>query len=409
VLGAPEMVFGDVATDAAGELGRRVVALASSGRRTLVLAHAPSPIGDEDVEAERLAEGLTPAAVVTFREQVRPDAAQTLEYFSRQGVGIRVISGDNPRTVAAIAREVGLDVADGFDARGLPEDDADLGEVLERNTVFGRVTPEQKKRMVVALQSRGHIVAMTGDGVNDALAIKTADLGIAMNSGAAATKAVARIVLLDGRFSHLPDVVAEGRQVIANIERVSMLFLNKTVYATVLAVLFGVLVLEFPFLPRQLSITDGLTIGIPAFFLALLPNTQRYVPGFLRRSLAFAIPAGAIIAVALTLYTLGAMELGVTEPQLRTGSTIILAIVGIWVLTVLSRPITRFKALVIGGMFIALVAVFTVPLLTGFFQLVDPGEEAAWLVTVVTALTIGAIEVVRFVHRRYVARSLAAA
>jgi len=216
-------------------------------------------------------------------------------------------------------------------------------------------------------------------------------------------------VLLDSRFSHLPDVVAEGRQVIANIERVSMLFLTKTAYATGLAVLFGVLVLEFPFLPRQLSITDGLTIGIPAFFLALLPNTQRYVPGFLRRSLAFAIPAGAIIAISLTLYTLGAMQLGVSEPELRTGSTIILAIVGIWVLTVLSRPITRFKALVIGAMFIALVAVFTVPVLTEFFQLVDPGEDAAWLVAVVTVLTIGAIEIVRVFHRRYVAKALAGA
>ena len=347
--------------------------------------------------------------MLTFREQVRPDAAQTLAYFREQGVGIRIISGDNPRTVAAIAREVGLDVAEGFDARKLPEDDAELGEILEAHTVFGRVTPEQKKRMVVALQARGHTVAMTGDGVNDALAIKTADIGIAMNSGAAATKAVARLVLLDGQFSHLPDVVAEGRQVIANIERVSMLFLNKTVYATGLAILFGLLVLEFPFLPRQLSITDGLTIGIPAFFLALMPNSQRYVPGFLKRSLSFAIPAGIDHRRgADAVHARRDVARGRRRRELRTGSTIILAVVGIWVLTVLSRPINRYKALVIGAMFIALVVIFTVPLATEFFQLVDPGEECAYLVAVVTVVTIGAIEIVRFFHRRYVARALAA-
>lgn len=406
VLGAPEMVFGDAATDATAEFGRTVIERASTGRRTLVLGFSPASLDEADVAAERLPDGVEPAVVLTFREQVRPDAPQTLAYFREQGVGIRIISGDNPRTVAAIAREVGVEAGEGFDARRLPEDDAALADVLESNTVFGRVTPEQKKRMVLALQSRGHVVAMTGDGVNDALAIKSADIGIAMNSGAAATKAVARLVLLDGQFSHLPDVVAEGRQVIANIERVSMLFLTKTAYATGLAILFGILVMEFPFLPRQLSITDGLTIGIPAFFLALMPNTQRYVPGFLRRSLSFAIPSGIIIAIALTLYTRGAMALGVAEPELRTGSTIILAIVGIWVLTVLSRPINRYKAVVIGAMFLALLAIFTIPLSTQFFQLTDPGQECAWLVTLVTLLTIGAIEIVRFFHRRYVARLL---
>ncbi|WP_375385681.1 HAD-IC family P-type ATPase [uncultured Microbacterium sp.] len=409
VLGAPEMVFGDDASDPTSTLGGIVTALASTGKRTLVLGHSVVTLSPADVEGERLPGAVAAVAVLTFREQVRPDAAQTLEYFRRQGVGIRIISGDNPRTVAAIARDLGLDVAEGFDARKLPSDEKELGEVLDRHTVFGRVTPDQKKAMVLALQARGHTVAMTGDGVNDALAIKTADIGIAMNSGSAATKAVARLVLLDGQFSHLPDVVAEGRQVIANIERVSMLFLTKTVYATGLAILFGVLVMEFPFLPRQLSITDGLTIGIPAFFLALLPNTQRYIPGFLRRSLSFAIPAGIVIAIALTLYTRGAMALNVPEPELRTGATIILAVVGIWVLTVLSRPITRVKALVIGAMFVALIGVFTIPLLTQFFQLVDPGRDASYLVAFITVVTIAAIEVVRFFHRRFVARSIARA
>ncbi|HWL77914.1 HAD-IC family P-type ATPase [Microbacterium sp.] len=404
VLGAPEMVLGDAALDGDGALARLHGELISTGRRTLVLAHTDRSLTPADVDAERLPDGLRAAVIVAFHESVRPDAAQTLAYFAAQGVGIRIISGDHPRTVAAIARRVGVDVEDGFDARGLPDDDDELTAVLERNSVFGRVNPEQKQRMVLALQRAGHTVAMTGDGVNDALAIKTADLGIAMNSGSAATRAVAQLVLLDDRFSHLPGVVAEGRQVIANIERVSMLFLTKTVYATGLAILFGLLVLEFPFLPRQLSITDGLTIGLPAFFLALMPNGQRYVPGFLRRSLSFAIPAGVIIATALTAYTLVARSLGVPQPELRTGSTIILAVVGIWVLTVLSRPITRFKGLVIGAMFIGLVGIYTIPLLTRFFELVDPGETAAYLVALVTVLTIGAIEVVRFFHRRYIAR-----
>jgi cation-transporting ATPase E len=402
VMGAPEMIFGDAATTASTELGGVVTRLSETGRRTLVLAFSPLPLSPDDVETERLAVQLVPIVVLTFREQVRPDAAQTLAYFRQQEVGIRIISGDNPRTVAAIAREVGVDAADGFDARTLPDDDAELAEVLETHTVFGRVTPEQKKRMVVALQSRGHTVAMTGDGVNDALAIKTADIGIAMNSGSPATKAVARLVLLDGQFSHLPDVVAEGRQAIANIERVSMLFLNKTVYATALAIIFGVLVLEFPFLPRQLSITDGLTIGIPAFFLALMPNTQRYVPGFLRRSLIFAIPSGLIVASGLTWYTLVAKDMGVGQDQLRTGATIILAIVGIWVLAVLARPLNRYKVLVVGAMFVALVGVFTIPAATTFFELVDPGEELTIALTGIIIVMIAGIEIVRMIHRRLV-------
>lgn len=409
VMGAPEMILGNGAMDPATELGRTMNDLADTGRRTLLLAHAEVSLSEADVEWERLPDDLKPAVILTFREQVRPDAAQTLAYFRTQDVGVRIISGDNPRTVAAIAREVGIEAAVGFDARELPDDDAELADILEQHHVFGRVTPEQKQRMVIALQSRDHTVAMTGDGVNDALAIKTADIGIAMNSGSPATKAVARLVLLDGQFSHLPDVVAEGRQVIANIERVSMLFLTKTAYATGLAVLFGLLVLEFPLLPRQLSITDGLTIGIPAFLLALMPNTQRYTPGFLRRSLSFALPAGIIIALGLTWYTLVAQSMGVSVEQLRTGATIILAVVGTWVLTVVSRPLNRYKVLVVGGMFVALLAIFTIPVVRDFFALADPGPELAVALTGIVAVMIAGIESVSFFHQRMPASALAAA
>lgn len=412
ILGGPEMVFpgpgGDGAAEsAAAELLRRdAVELASTGRRTLVLAHTATRLTAADVTFERFPTMPVPVALLTFRESVRPDARDTLAYFAEQGVDVRVISGDNPQTVAAVAREVGIDAPDGFDARKLPDEPAELSAVLEKHAVFGRVTPRQKRDIVEALQAAGRTVAMTGDGVNDALAIKEADIGIAMESGSAATKAVARIVLLDGKFSHLPGVVAEGRQVIANIERVSMLFLTKTVYATALAVVFSAFVLEFPFLPRQLSVVDGLTIGIPSFFLALMPNRRRYVAGFLKRSLSFAIPAGLTIAVALAVYAWAAARAGIPEDELRTGSTLILSIVGLWVLVVLSRPIDGWKILIIGSMMIGLVLVYAVPIVARFLVFVDPSLTTALLVLVVSMLTICAIEIIRFIQRRYVRRNV---
>ncbi|WP_448002127.1 HAD-IC family P-type ATPase [Agromyces bauzanensis] len=414
VLGGPEVVFGASASPRASgavvdraEVLDRAAELAATGRRTLLLAHASAAMTEADAAAERLPVGLAPVALLTFREQVRGDARDTLAYFAEQDVAVRIISGDNPQTVAAIAREVGLDAPTGFDARELPDDPAELGRLLEEHPVFGRVTPDQKRQMVIALQQLGHTVAMTGDGVNDALAIKQADIGIAMDSGSAATKAVARLVLLDGRFSRLPGVVAEGRRVIANIERVSMLFLTKTAYATLLAVLFGALLLEFPFLPRQLSVIDGLAIGIPAFFLALMPNTQRYLPGFLRRSLSFAIPAGVVIGLALTAYSLAADALGIPPAELRTGSTLILGAVGIWVLTVLSRPIDGWKIVIIGSMMVGLLFVFAVPLANDFLEFVELTLPTMLLVMATVGVSIAGVEIVRFVHRRMVARDRA--
>jgi len=236
-------------------------------------------------------------------------------YFHDQGVATKVLSGDHPRTVAAVAGLVGVPGADTpVDARTLADDPAALGGVLEQRSVYGRVVPRQKRAMVEAMQARGHVVAMTGDGVNDVLALKEADLGIAMGSGSAASRAVARLVLLDGRFASLPQVVAEGRRVIANIERVAKLFVTKTVYAMLLAVATGVAGLPFPFLPRHLTLVGSLTIGIPAFFLALEPNTRRAllaamaaglagvlaVP-FLRELFALSLPPARPLLLALGL------------------------------------------------------------------------------------------------------------
>ena len=183
-----------------------------------------------------------------------------------------------------------------------------------------------------------------------------------------------------------------------------MLFLTKTAYATGLAILFGILVLEFPFLPRQLSITDGLTIGIPAFFLALMPNTQRYFPGFLRRSLSFAIPAGAVVTAGLAAFAYISASIGTPEAEIRTGSTLILTIIGLWILVVLSRPVTPFKGVVIGAMMIGLILIYSVPIATEFLQLVDPSLQTALLVLAVSVVSIALIEIVRFVHRRVARR-----
>jgi cation-transporting ATPase E len=408
VLGAPGLVFPDAArigVRGEGSLADAVSGLASQGKRTLVLAHGETALDDSDVDAERLPP-VAPVALVTLIEQVRPDAAQTLAYFAEQDVTVKVISGDSPDTVAAIARRVGLEVDAGIDAQTLPDDVDALAEVLETHSVFGRVTPDQKKAMVTALQSRGHVVAMTGDGVNDALAIKNADIGIAMESGSAATKAVARLVLLDGRFSHLPGVVAEGRQVTANIERVSMLFLTKTTYATAIAVLFGVLLLPIPFLPRQLSLTDGLTIGIPAFFLALLPNVRRYVPGFLRRSLSFAIPAGVIIGLAITAYSrIAGEEWHVPLEMVRTGSTLIIAFLGLWVLVLIALPFTWVKAAIVGAMVVGLGLALAIPFVADFFQMTPPTGDALSLVWWISAAGIVLIGIARAIQLAWLRRT----
>ena len=218
--------------------------------------------------------GCSPVALVTLTEQVRPDAKETLDYFKEQGVRVKIISGDNPTTVGAIATRVGLELGPDsvVDARTIGEDPEELREIAEKTTVFGRVSPEQKRALVQALQRNGHVVAMTGDGVNDALALKDADIGVAMGNGAQATKAVAQLVLLDGRFSHMPSVLAEGRRVIGNVERVANLFVAKNVMSLIAIISAALFMLPFPFLPRHLTLVSAVTIGIPAFFLALGPE-----------------------------------------------------------------------------------------------------------------------------------------
>jgi ATPase, P-type (transporting), HAD superfamily, subfamily IC len=399
VLGAPELVLAGDEPAAA-----RASALAATGRRTLVLARSTERTGgDEDHVA--LPGDLRPVVLVTLSERLRPDAARTLDYFREQGVTVRVISGDSPDTVAAVAREVGIDADTGFDGRDLPSDPAELERIVEEHTVFGRVTPDQKRDLVLALQRSGHVVAMTGDGVNDALAVKAADMGIAMGSATPATKAVSRIVLLDGQFARLPGVVAEGRRVMANMERVSMLFLTKTAYAFATALVFGVLFWGFPFLPRQLSATDGLTIGIPAFFLALMPNALRYQAGFLGRALRFVIPAGLIVTAMLVVINAYARSRGVQSEDIRSASTLVLALIGLWILLELARPLNWVRIVIVAGMVAGLVLLYAVPFVAHFFRLRFPDDRMLTVSLVTAAAGCIAIEVVRIVWVRALRRA----
>lgn len=381
ILGAPEVLL--AGEDNHDVLLRRAEALATEGRRVVLLASSTGPVSADGPVPEP-----TPAALVVLDEQVRDDAPETIAYFSGQGVETKVVSGDHPRTVGTIAVRVGIPGAsDPADARSLPDDAGRLADLIEEKSAFGRVVPHQKREMVDALQQRGHVVAMTGDGVNDVLALKEADLGIAMGSGTDAARATAKIVLLDGRFATLPDVVAEGRRVIANIERVAALFITKTVYALVLAVSVGVAGLPFPFLPRHLTLIGSLTIGIPGFFLALEPNTARARPGFVGRVLRFAAPAGVAAAVAtLAAYLVAREVIGVSQDEARTTATLTLAGVGLVVLGLVARPLSTIDIAGIAALVGAFAVVLAIPFLREFFAVALPPVGAL----VVIAVLVGA-------------------
>ncbi|MDO9398741.1 MAG: HAD-IC family P-type ATPase, partial [Herbiconiux sp.] len=340
------------------------------GRRALALGRG-SGVAADYADALTPGAGFRPAAIAVFHESVRPDARPTLEYFGEQGVRVVVLSGDNPVTVGAIAGELGLP-GPAQDAGAL-ESDEQLDTALASTSVYGRVAPEQKRRVVHTLQGQGRVVAMTGDGVNDAMAIKDADLGIAMGNATPATRAVSRIVLLDSRFDRLPTVLAYARRVIANVERVSNLFLAKTVYGIVLAVASAVLLWQFPFLPRQMTLVSSLAIGIPSFFLALAPNRRRYQPGVLKRVLSFSVPAGLVAAAAI-LASFAVLRAWVPLAEARSLATVTLFLVSLWVLCVLARPLTSWRLGMVAAVAVAFVLAFVVPLARDFFalQLGDP-------------------------------------
>ena len=380
VIGAPDVV------DPTVDTGR----WSATGARVLLLA-----VTDQTVEADSALPLLTPSALVVIDQQLRDDAAETVAYFLEQDVALKVISGDNAATVGAIAERAGIPGAETpVDARS-----EDPVAAVERASVFGRVNPDQKQDMVDALRGEGHTVAMTGDGVNDVLALKRADLGIAMGSGSPATRAVAQLVLLDSKWSSLPRVVAEGRRVLGNIERVSDVFLTKSMYALLIALATGVAAVPFPFLPRHLTLISALTIGIPGFFLALMPNAERFRPGFFHRVMVFAIPSGAIAATTAFSAYYAALMLD-TVDEARTDATIALFMVTVTVLAVSARPMNAIRAAIVLSMIGAFLAVLFIPPLSQFFALsISPDPEGAATVAIGGLGMVAVLVTSRFVSR----------
>jgi cation-transporting ATPase E len=362
ILGAPDVVL------AAGDPQReQAESMGASGLRVLCLGR----LTDDTLPTDRPLGTVRPAALIALRQRLRPEAAQALQYLAVQGITVKVLSGDNATSVAGIAQALNVRGAeDPIDVRELPQEPAALARELDTHAVFGRVTPEQKHAFVNALKAEGHTVAMTGDGVNDALAVKDADLGIAMGSGSPATRAVAKVVLLDNSFAAMPQVLAEGRRVLGNIERVAALFLVKTTYSLVLAILVGLAHIPFPFLPRHITLIGALTIGVPAFFLALAPNTERARPGFVTRVLRFAVPAGLACALAAFLaYGLARLDKASDQTADRSIATLTLFLAATWVLALAARPYTWWRAALVLAMFACFVATAAVPITAHFFAL----------------------------------------
>lgn len=398
LLGAPDVLLptGDPTLDEIEQLNHQ-------GLRVLLLARAAG-----DLDAPDIAAGARATALVVLEQRLRPDAADTLRYFEEQNVQAKVISGDNAVSVSAVAGKLGLPGAENtVDARQLPTDQNEMAEALDANSVFGRVTPQQKRDMVGALQSKGHTVAMTGDGVNDVLALKDADIGVSMGSGSEATRAVAQIVLLNNSFATLPSVVAEGRRVIGNITRVATLFLVKTVYSVVIALLVVCSQVEYLFLPRHLTLLSTLTIGVPAFFLALAPNKERARPHFVRRVMRYALPGGIIAAVAtFATYLLARHHYtgeGAREAE-TSAATLALFLVSLWVLAIIARPYTWWRIALVAAMGLGFLLVLVIPWLQDFFALKLVGTTMPWAAVAIAAVAAAAIEFAfRWVDRRFAA------
>jgi magnesium-transporting ATPase (P-type) len=391
-LGAPELFRLDGLAERAEEEARQ-------GRRVLAFGRSASELNGSD----ELPANLETLGLVVLAEQLRPDARETVEFFLSQGVDLKVISGDRPETVAAIAADAGIP-ANGppLDGRELPESAA----VLRSASVIGRISPEGKQRMIRTLTEAGHYVAMVGDGVNDVPALKASRLAIAQGSGAQMAKSVSDLVLVHGDFGVVPKLVGEGRNVLRNLQRVAKLFVTKSAFAVFLILSVGLTPTAYPLLPRHLSLAAALTLGIPAFFLALAPSQGRYdVQGFLFDTARFAVPAGTSAGLGVLSSYLFALNVAqVSLGEARTIAVTVLVIVGLYLVLALEASGRRRSAAVstlVGGMFALYLIVLALPATRSFFDLHVPGPGGWFIVLVGSTIAIGGLWLTddRFVPR----------
>ncbi len=358
VMGAGEFIL----KEGFSEIESSIKEYSENGQRVILLAHSLSGFSGKDLPAQLECVGL-----VIISDKIRREAARTLRYFADQGVALKVISGDTAVTVANIAKKAGLEDADSYvDATTLRTDE-DIEEAVRDYSVFGRVTPEQKLKFVKALKAQGHTVAMTGDGVNDVLALKEADCSIAMASGSDAARTVSNLVLLDSNFASMPKVVAEGRRAINNLQRSASLFLSKTVFSAIIGVVFIFLNYTYPFVPIQLTLISTLTIGAPSFILALEPNFNRIKGNFLKNVMRLSIPTGVTMALNIIVLCFIGSTFGITEKEMSTLAVILTSITGFQMLFRVCAPFNALR----GALFGLCLSAFTVAsiFLGDFFSL----------------------------------------
>ena len=360
VIGAPEFVMGTRYE----QIRETAEPWSARGCRVLLLASY-----ETEFDARLESELVTPIALIYLTNLIRPDAPKTFRYFAEQGVSIRVISGDNPLTVSEVATRAGIENADRYVDSTTLVSDRDYGDAVRKYTVFGRVTPEQKRKLIRAFQTQGHTVAMTGDGVNDVLALKDADCGIAMASGSQAASQVSQIVLLNSQFSAMPSIVAEGRRVINNIQRAASLFLVKNIFSFALTLILLFVDMPYPLQAIQLSLISTLTIGVPSFFLALEPNYARVEGKFMRNVIRRAIPGGltnVLLVLAAGVFT---RLFHLPETDFNAMSVWIVSTVGFVTLYYVCKPFTRLRIAVFVTMLAAMLLALLVPPFAAFFEI----------------------------------------